>query len=320
MIYPARFLPGTVQDQPDYRWKTEEKRDMWFPMHEGAAIWQFPGDSYRAMLMAEMQYQGIKVILETDDNYYMRSPFMKNWGIKLGSMEHTLEAHALIVNAVDAVIASTPTLAKVYRKHHEKVFVCPNQIDPGDWEPIEKRDDGILRIGWTGSPSHMEDCKLVLPALKWAAEQPNVEVHIYGIFPRDTHGKQRITGKFRQFDFCTIPYSDLHAYRNTITQNLDIGLAPVKETPWAVSRSDVKALEYGMAGVCPVLSAVPPYSEWQNGQGCFKARNAGDFKKILKDLVRSPHTAREMAAEAKQYILEHRTYERNIWRWEEAVA
>lgn len=313
-LVPGKYLPAqVVAHRPVVQ---TDGDDFSFPHHRGTAIFQFPGHEYERFAMAALQEVGVKVLVETDDNYLTTIPYGKKWiqGMPAQSDLHPLpsiELHKRIVQkCIDGVIVSTDHLAKQYRKFTDKpVYVCPNQIEPSDWDEPEKTDK--LVVGWSGSASHLSDMRLVGKALEWASKQPGVEVMIFGFLPKS------FAGRFR---FRHVPWtSDLGAYRKILGQ-IDIGLAPIIENPWSVARSDLKSLEYAMSGACPVLSEAIPYQGWTDGEFCRKAKTTHDFFHVVRDLVRNPELAKELAAAAKEHVLAERTAEKNIDRWREAIA
>jgi glycosyltransferase involved in cell wall biosynthesis len=222
-------------------------------------------------------------------------------------MPHTLEGHRAIVSRVDGVICTTDRLAQAYRSLNPNVYVCPNSIDPEDWPPIEKPDDGIFRIGWYASHSHADDGQLIRRGMEWASRQKNVEVVTMGHHPNWT------------FPHRHIPWSnDLATYWKAM-EILDVGVCPVRPNLWSECRSDVKALEYAMGGAAPILSGEAPYEAWENERGCLKARTAKGFYESIKRLVKDREETKQLAMEAKEYVLSKRTIKDNIASWRNAV-
>lgn len=304
-LLPARFLPGQALDFPLAELLTEDS--FAFPQHQGTAVYQFPGDVARAVMMCEMRESGIRVLIEADDSYFEAGPYDNGWEENVNSEGKPSRAwfRKCLQEFSDGVVVTTDHLAQRYSKLNPNVFVCPNQIDPADWPQPNKPDDGITRIGWFASPSHSRDATLIRPALEWASRQPGVEVIIIGLDPG---------WKFKRLQ---IPWSnDMGVYRQLVGM-LDIGLAPVVETPWAKCRSDLKALEYAIAGVCPVLSDTVPYLPYEGA--CYRAKGAKDFTNIVKQLIANPSETSQMAIEARTHVLEKRTVEQNIHLWRQAI-
>lgn len=306
---PARYLPALTRNEIDCH---ETPDDYSFPYHRGdSAVLLHPGDSTWALMTHAMQAKGIKVFVEVDDNYLIDAGGLiqrnSGWKSRIGQSMHTIQGHRAIVAWADGVIATTDALARKYRNVGKTTHVCPNQIDPHDWaDPIKNED--AFRIGWFASRSHAQDSRLVERALKWASEQPGVEVYTMGLNPEwwDIR-RQHINW-----------VADLDLYRREM-QRLDVGVCPVVPTEWAMCRSDVKALEYSMGQALPVMSDVAPYQWWQGKPGIL-CKTARDFYHQIKWCVGNQDEARAMAREARDLVMKERTAEGNAWRYEEAFA
>lgn len=311
-LMPARHLPGrTVMLNETDVWMNGDHAV--FRRHRGAAVWMFPGNVTRWLLMAEMRSQGIPVFVEVDDNYTVNPPIpqISAWlptRDRTGRDRHSYEAHRKIVQskAVDGVICSTPRLADVYRRLHPNVHVCRNSIDPADWPDRDPshQTDGVLRVGWAGSDSHAYDVADIRPALDWASRQPNVEVVILGHRPA------------WQFEFTHVPWADSLAQYRRDVQQLDVMLCPVRPNAWADCKSDVKSLEAAMAGACSIVSKTEPYRPWWNGEAPgYVAPREKDYLKVLKHLVANRDEVRETARLAREYVLAERNIRNTIGEW-----
>jgi Glycosyl transferases group 1 len=313
---PARHLPGkTVRfESRDIQPLDGEVEDaVHFPRQEGAAVWMFPGNTTRALAMTEMHLQGMRVLVEVDDNYTVAPPLpqLSTWLTtrdKSGADQHSYEIHRRIVQskACHGVIVSTPKLAEVYSQLHKNVYVCPNSVDPDDWDDDPPHQaDGVLRIGWAGSASHAYDLAEIRPALDWASRQKDVEVVILGQLELSIEHRQ-------------IPWTDsLAEYRQNV-QALDVILCPLRSNQWADCKSDVKSLEGAMAGALPVVSRTEPYRPWWD-KG-FVAESRKDWLRIAKHLVGNREQTAQAAKDARAYVLAERTIAKNITAWREAIC
>lgn len=307
---PARHLPGVVKEG---LWDIafDDVGGHEFVGHRGAAVFQLGANRVVATVAAQMRQDGIKVLVETDDNYVSdgakRFREKAQWGVRVGEAANTVEGHRWIVENADGVIVTTDYLAKQYRKLNPNVYVCPNQVDPADWQPLRKPDDGVFRVGWFASPSHAGDEKLVGRALRWASEQKGVEVVTLGYAPRF------------DFPYRDLPWAtDLSMYRFQMYQ-LDVGVAPVVPTPFTRGRSDLKWLEHSMAGAASVVSDVDCYRSVPDGLA-LKASDPAGFYRAVRHLVANRDETRQLAAAAREHVLKERTITANIHRWLEAVA
>jgi glycosyltransferase involved in cell wall biosynthesis len=261
--------------------------------------------------MAAMKEQGIRVLMETDDNYTIpRDLRLGDWAAKIepGSDDHSREAHMRLCKWVDGIIVATENLAEHYSKLNPNVYVCPNSIDPDDWPEYEKPDDGILRIGWGASHSHMVDAPLVQRAFRWASEQPNVEVWVFGI------------GDAAKFPYRVkrAPWTDDQAEYRRLLATCDVHVCPLYETPWSAGKSDWKALDAAMAGAWPIVSSATPYKPWHN-LSYITCTTEKEWLNALKWVVRHRDEIPRLAAQAKGYVMSKRLIGQNIHYWREAV-
>ena len=313
---PARHLPGKVVKLAPFDLKPGgQEGEYRFPRQEGeTAIWLFPGNTTRALLIAQMKAQGIRVLVEADDNYLLHPPLqVSRWQEKFdGTDSHSYEVFSKISRFADGMIVSTPKLAEVYEPLNQEIHVCRNSIDPADWPEPSHQKDGILRIGWAASDSHVYDAPLILDALEWASRQPNVEVVIIGIHPD--------FARYR-FPYRHVEWTDsLSQYRRNVGL-IDVMLCPLRQGEWEDCKSDVKALEGAMGGACVVVSKVEPYRPWWDGEAPgLVAEHPWDFKKIVKHLVRRREETRVLAEAAREYVLEHRDIRRTASAWRDAVG
>lgn len=310
---PARHLPGDVLTLQTHDLQMVDGQ-VTMPRQKGpAAVWQFPGNAARGILMRAQQVAGVKVVVEVDDNYLIQSPQVPNQSINWTKRidkdgRHSHEAHARLARMADAVIVTTETLAESYRQVNGNVHVCRNSVDANDWDEPEKPDDGVFRIGYAASHSHWWDIADARRALSWASQQPGVEVVLYGLDPG------------WGFDYRTVPWTkDLAEYRRSL-QQLDVGLCPLREGPWADCKSDIKLMEYAMAGACAIVQEAPPYEEWVETNRALTACDPKDFLKHVRWLVQNQDAAAEIAARAKAKIMETRLIQHEIHKWRAACA
>lgn len=306
-VIPMLYLPGQVVPLCDEAIEAQQ----------GAAIWQFLGDQGRSNIALQMQRDGIYTVLEVDDNYLRYAPTLygKNaaWAkthkeAVANGTGYSVEMHRKVVPLMDSVICSTDALAEEYAEYHPNVHVCRNSIIPEDWAPVVHEESDVLRIGYYGSVSHLRDYPKVKKALKWAQRQPGVEVVMIGMHPPGFTGK-------------VYPWQD-HLFGGRMNLGkIDVGIAPVTRNAWADGKSDIKAMEYAMAGVLPLLEDAPPYYWWTRDLGWpWKADSPESWDALIKTVVSEREHVKAEAAKAKEYVLAHRTIDQEIHKWREAIA
>ena len=319
-LLPARALPGQClrMRAEDIDWDSE-KDILLMPRQRGAAVWQFLGDPWRSKVAWGQQEQlGLRVLMEIDDNYTVDIPQTpgrpRAWSRTIkesmapGQSGYSYEMHKKICPTFDGLIVSTAYLGSVYENFNENVYVCRNTVDPADWVDLEEKDPSVLRVVYSGSPSHHHDAPFVTKAFKWLARQDGIEVHTQGFNPRGW----------------TVANVDpwtptLARYRKRLGA-FDIGVAPLKATRWANGKSDLKVLEYAMAGVLPLAAREEPYREFlevfpELGVESHELAWLEAVKKVVKDR----DFVKTKLAEVRQYVLEHRTIYNSIASWREAI-
>ena len=311
---PARHVPGKTVFLEDRDIQPLEDGH-WFPRQEGStAIWMFPGNVARWLLMAEMRLNhDLHVLVEVDDNYLTGPPIpsMSEWASTREranlSTGVSYECHRAIVSseACQGIIVSTPRLGEAYERFGKPIHVCPNSIDPADWDmDPANQPDNVLRIGWAGSASHAYDLADIRGALDWAARQRDVEVVVLGQLQPGVEHRQ-------------IPWTDdLAQYRRNVCE-LDVILCPIRPSPWADCKSDVKALEGAMAGAVPVVSRTEPFRPWF--ERTYVAETPKEYLKIVKHLVANREETRQAAEKAREYVLRERTIQDSVHEWRRAL-
>ena len=315
---PARYLPAMVTTEGFY---IENEEDVIFPDHLGdAAVFNHPGSKGAAVISQALRLKGVRVLVEVDDNYLINPGKevlrRSQWGLHIGDAQHTRQGHRWITKHADGAIVTTRALADSYRKYNDNVYICPNTVDPIDWPEPEKPDDGIFRIGWLASLSHKPDIPLLTRAFEWASRQKDVQVYLTCRNPQT--GAIGLDPSWK-FQYGQVPWvDDLDAYRKLFSY-FDVIVCPIVASPFAIFRSDVKALEAAMGLACPVLSDVAPYEDWTEDR-CMKVKDARGFYHAIKHLVQNRDEAKQLAQAARDYTLKERTTQAQLDLWKEAIA
>ena len=286
---PARYLPGVATQAIDIGNKYQT----------AAAIFEYPANHQE---MREVSRHGRAVIVDTDDNYLTPSLVQSILSSSLADREAlaaqwktSQPEHRKCVRMADAVIAATAELAMVYSVENKNTHLIPNSIDPTDWSEIHPlRIDDKIRIVWPAGRQHLPDAHLIEPAMRWASQQPNVEVLCIGLDPG------------WDFEYAWENFTpSLQVYRDLLSL-ADIVVAPVIPTAFNRCKSDIKWLEAAMVGAAFVGSKVPAYDTvWHESNGLL-ARGKRDFERWIKDLVHSADMRLELGAAANKRVLDTR--------------
>lgn len=318
MYMPASKIKdkNLAEVQIDQGWD-EEKVD-WADV----IIIQRPAEAIGIEAFAKARAMGKKVIYEIDDLLWgmdprntaapVWSPHGKNLPIALDLMRHAT-----------AITTTTARLANEYQRFNPHIHLLPNYLDgqlwdePTSWEPedhkvLEKRkNDPIVRIGFTGSYSHRQDLEYISPVISDIIDDyPGVQFVFMGFDPRDFFAKMQ----YRACPHCNaeppikwVRGVDLLQYPDKLRkQGFDIGIAPLVEVGFNECKSDLKLKEYGALGIPTVASAIKPYSKsMQDGETGFLASNANEWYEALSKLIEDEKLRKEMGSKS------HKWYEAN---------
>ncbi len=310
-VVPARVLPG----QALHLGWSDVKASLVMPRHRGVGIFQFVGNASRALVMALLQEQGVKALMEVDDDYMNVPPSVpglpRSWTTKLDrspSDRYSHQAHRKVLRWVDGVIVSTPTLAERYsRATTAPVYLCPNSVDLDDW-PADPAGPSGRNIGYAGSDSHRYDLALIERAMDWAWRQPDVTLYKIGVG----------TAEWR-FPHERVPWAnDLAQYRRNL-QVLDVGLCPLKRNAWSDCKSDIKPIEYVLTGAVPIVQKAPPYADWFDVVPTCETEK--DWLKAVKWACSAPPDELvEVWERARKFVLARKLIGQHIDKWRLSIA
>ena len=139
------------------------------------------------------------------------------------------------------------------------------------------------------------------PLMDWIISKDRVHLYlmcsdpIWSLFER--------LPKVRKQRFKTGSLNEYYAF----LKQIDIGLAPLKNTGFNRSRSDVKFLEYAVFGVVPVAQAAVPYvSTVKPGETGFLFEDTAGMLNILDMLADDVACISQVARAAREYVIKER--------------
>jgi glycosyltransferase involved in cell wall biosynthesis len=214
--------------------------------------------------------------------------------------------------AAHLITTSTEHLAATLRQATDApVVVLPNRVprwlteQPAPWER-EPRDRIV--VGHTGGSSHIRDFgECAKPLRSWLQRHGgNTEFHAIGY--DSTSRVASIRGRTRHTRWTP----SVEAYLRTI--DFDIGLAPLRDTTFARSKSPLKLLEYGALGMPAVASPTGPYVA--ASPGALLCDRPGAWRSALDELV-DPDRRHDLGQAGRQWARDN-LVENHAHRWLDA--
>jgi glycosyltransferase involved in cell wall biosynthesis len=196
----------------------------------------------------------------------------------------------------DAVQFSTEELQRIYGRYARRSAVFMNQM-PARRHPPRRRGKNLV-VGWGGSAGHLPDLAWAAPALcHWINQRHDVELHImadprlFDLFQSLPAAKKR-----------HVPVGDINAYYDFVA-GIDIGIAPLQDTGFNRSRSDVKFLEFALHGAVPVVQDLAPYrATVRDSKTGVLFGDPDSLIAALDHLAASPETRAAIADNAGAYV------------------
>ena len=263
-------------------------------------IFQTPHNKHSLTWIESLQACGVKVAIEYDDHPFWVDPTndaYRTWGVTekddWKDCGHCVKCQAYdegrgprpehfnikmnkaakrrwlsCVQAADAVITTTPRLAKVFRhfktwRYDKPIHVIPNMLEMSDWARPSRiiRPEMVgrtIRIGWHGGVSHRVDLNYVKPAIiRILKDYPQVKISLFGYCPPEF-----VEGiPDNQFEYQDWKNSKSGFLTTLKTMGIDIGIVPVVPTRFARTKSELKWVEYASQGIPVVATACEPYSD-----------------------------------------------------------
>lgn len=211
-----------------------------------------------------------------------------------------------LLETVDVLQFSAEELKNRYARADAPSAVFPNQLGyvPAPRTPNKHRP---LVLGWGGSVGHLEDLRAIAgPLIRWLESRNDVRWHVMGA-PSVRDVFSALPDDRRAW---TPPGSIIDYYQ--FLRGLDIGIAPMLDTPYNRCRSDVKYLEYAVHQVAPVVQRSQPYvSLVQHGKTGLFFDTPEELLLHLKRLVEDDAYRITLANAARAHVCQMRNPQRD---------
>lgn len=223
------------------------------------------------------------------------------------------------IRLADRVTVTNEHLADALR-HHTNGHPMPEPLDVRvvpNWVPeryvVEQPPElgGVVTIGWAGSVTHRKDWEqLYVPLRGLLREREDVAVHIMGDpWPAARLRTAARPEQLRATDWAT----DVDGYLRSL--DFHVGLAPLEDSVFNRSKSDVKLKEYAARGIVPVASLVGPYFR---SDVPFFSPHPDHWHSVLLELAEDRAQLQGKAAHALDWARAN-TLEKHAGDWEDAL-
>lgn len=258
---------------------------------------------------------GQVVLNDLDDWYWGLSPSNQAFTSSHPKTNPTenINYYRQVLNASKLVTVSTQYLAdRISAFVRCPIEITPNYVDVNKFSPVEQRDTDQPVVGWVGSTGHrsgdLEILKGIIGPMVSRHEISFLHGGHHDSFPHISTALSMAEEQVK-----TIPGTDPHNYPSLLA--MEIGVAPLRDTPFNHAKSDIKLLEYSAAGIPWVGSSLSAYSalqkEWGIGRLASKPKEWAKHLSQLRNYetrvseatqLRSLAESRDIAIGAKQIV------------------
>ncbi len=210
------------------------------------------------------------------------------------SYQHTLSAS-------DLVITSTPYLNdRVSKRINAPLLVIENTVDVTRFQPHPVTDTAQPVVGWVGSTNHrsgdLETMRGILGPLKRAND---IRIMHGGNHAQYRSFAEAIGVEDHEVDLL-LPLADQEQYPKMMV--MDIGIVPLRHTPFNQAKSYIKGLEYSAAGIPFIAQSIDAYDALRDRYGLgIVVRKPADWVKAIRRL-RDTTYRREMSVAALELV------------------
>lgn len=321
------------QELVHYGKTLEEQWDLIFKEFDVFSTNYFADDRVGAAIIYSAQKHKKKLVVDVDDNYLD----VPETNLVYDEFKPTKSKRAFlstILSFADAITVSTEPLRDRLHDHILKihgidkpVFVIPNMNDVRDWYyPIAPKHKDKFVIGYSGSNSHQDDLRMVMPAIaKIMKKHKHVHFELIGAISKD-----KVKEYFARAGFDDDSLMRIHLLPATQTfrefpqylleQKWNVGIAPLVDTAFTRSKSHIKWMEYSMMKIPTVASRVYPYYMELYGRDTITDRETGylcrenEWFDTLDEIIQNPTESTRIGEQAYDFVKNNWQYDGEIIR------
>lgn len=245
-------------------------------------------------LLLAYQRKGVPIIVDIDDDFRAIPKWHPGYDYVGEGDQFYLMKYENCIYSADLIITATEELAERTRPLNQNIRVIPNGWSNDNFNWYVKRNtytDSVI-IGWAGTMTHREDCKIFVDPVKRILKK-------YADTKICIGGDVEIYKKFARISESRKLYIPMLPYRSypLMLSYFDILLAPLTDDPFNRAKSDIKLVDAGAKGIPYIASDMPVYQEWCTGGKL--ASSQQEWFDILDLYVSSPDVRKELADQGK---------------------
>jgi hypothetical protein len=216
------------------------------------------------------------------------------------------------IEAAHVVTTPSPVIAEYLTRFNRNVWYVPNTV-PGWLLDVDMEPRPYPVVGYQGSPSHAKDWTAgQLNQLgRFLSRHPLWRLRLYGGIKLHTGSAPDLLQRTT-----TTSWMSVQDYYRTVS--MDVGLGPLRDTPFNRAKSGLRAQEYAALGIVAVLPDHPIYRPWiESGHTGRLVYSHETLSNVLGEVAEA-HDWRRRAAQVARAKAAQWTTENAIESWVEA--
>jgi glycosyltransferase involved in cell wall biosynthesis len=243
--------------------------------------------------------QAVPLVVDYDDAVFHRYDMHRSASVRrfLGRKLDKLMASASLVTAGNRYLADRATAAGA-----QHVEIVPTVVDLTAYtrRPESVYEDAAM-IGWIGTPSTWTEYMApMMPLLTQAAEAACARIAAVGA--------GRAAAAHPLLD--NLPWTEDSEVARI--HEMDIGIMPLTDTPWARGKCGYKLIQYMACGIPVIASPVGVNAEIvEHGVNGFLASSDAEWAEALQTLLQDPDLRARMGEAGRRKV--EREYSLQVW-------
>lgn len=244
---------------------------------------------------------GQRIINDVDDWYWGLDP--SNNAFKHShpkfNLKENVNYYKSVLSRSDILTVSTTYLAdRVSRFIRADITVIKNKVAVDNFSAKQHTDSEVPTVGWAGSTAHRSgDLETIAGIMKPLYRSGAIKLMHVGHHA----GASSFASKLGldDSDVVTTPLVSAQDYPKSLT--MDVGIVPLRVTPFNQAKSDIKGLEYSAAGLPFVAQSIDSYDELLHSGIGRTAKRPHEWAKHLKALC-DPKVREEEGARNRELV------------------
>lgn len=270
---------------------------------------QRPGSYQLPQAIDVFHENGVRVVIDMDDSMSKidpRNPVFKHYDPRINQKRNWMNV-ATSCSKADLVTCTTEALAEEYGSHG-RVKIIKNHV-PRRYLDFPRQENEIPIVTWAGwTITHPGDLGVTQGMVGTAIVDAGARFMAYG----DQEMFRELKIRYNPPNFHQ-NFEDVPHFASKLVK-ADIGITPLRKTPFNEAKSWLKCLEYASLGVVPVASPTPDNRQFAELGGCILAEKPADWYREVKELILDNDKRAELSKKVREVAAEW-VLEDNYDKW-----